>query len=188
MLGSLWFNSFSSGAGASADYELISTTVLGSTTATVTFTNAGAWAAYKHLQIRYTARTNRSGQTLDRVLLNLNNDAGANIYTHQLYGNGSSVSSASGWGATNTNMLLESAATGDSATASTFGAGVIDILDFASTSKNKTIRALIGNQIAPRVELASAVWLSTAAVTDIKFSAIASYVAGSRFSLYGLKG
>jgi hypothetical protein len=82
---------------------------------------------------------------------------------------------------------MESALSGSSATASSFGAGVMDVLDPFETTKNKTVRALFGNTIAPRVELTSAVYLSTSSITSLSFSAIGSLVSGSRFSLYGIK-
>jgi hypothetical protein len=88
-------------------------------------------------------------------------------------------------------MAMAQVARGNS-TASSFGAGVIDILDPFSTTKNKTLRGLGGitSSEATNIALRSGSWASTSAVTSITclpFSAD-NWVAGSRFSLYGIKG
>jgi cytochrome P450 len=94
-----------------------------------------------------------------------------------------------GFGGGNELMLLENASPGNTATASAFGAGVVDILDSYSTTKNKTIRAFYGKATASnRIALSSGFWNNTAALTQVRFSAIGSFVTGSRFSLYGIKG
>jgi hypothetical protein len=175
---------------AAGSYDLLETVLVGSTpAATVTFSNLNSTygTTYKHLQVRWTGRSNRSGQTVDRLFLKFNGDNGNNVFTHSLFGNGSSVSSGSGWGTTEPRVLFESALTGASATASSFSAGTIDLLDAFVTTKNTTIRSLYGNQ-ADRISLTSAVYLNTAAITTLEFSAIASFVEGTRFSIYGVKG
>lgn len=178
MIGSLWFNSFSSGAGGSADYELISTTVLGSSAASVTFSGLGtSAAAYKHLQIRYVANGDSASY---RNRMRLNGDTATNYATHLLFGTGSAVNSAAG--TSTTEMALSSGAN----TANVFNAGVVDLLDFQNVSKNKTMRALVGSN--GEVALTSGVWLSTSAVTSMSLRPDAgNFVTGSRFSLYGLK-
>lgn len=189
MLGSLWFNSFSAGGGgAAADYELISTTVLGSDTPSVTFSGLGtSGAAYKHLQLRVTARSS-NGAVGDSLGLRFNGDTATNYAEKVLYGNGSSAASGSG-----TSQTFMSAMTiaGNSAGAYIFGAGVIDILDFSQTTKNKILRSISGNQAQPFIQSRSGGWYSGSAVTSITlFSAngATNLLTGSRFSLYGLKG
>ena len=185
MLGSLWFNSFSAGGGAAADYELISTTVLGSSAATVSFSGLGtSAAAYKHLQVRLTGRTTRAVSEDGAVKLELNGDTGANYRSHFLVGTGSSVVSY------DASIVELGSFSGNSAGANQFTAQVVDLLDFSSTSKNKTLRFLSGNAGSfNSVRLHSAAWFSTAAVTSIDFKATSgSWATGSRFSLYGLKG
>ncbi len=167
-------------------FHHLETIRLGGNAASVEFTNLARYSDYQHLQIRWTGRTNRAVAN-DRLYMTFNGDTGNNVYTHQLFGNGSSVSSGAGWGTTDSKVLMESALVGSSGTASAFGAGVMDILDPFETTKNKTIRALFGNQTTPRVELTSAVYLSTSSLTSLSFSAIGSLVSGSRFSLYGIK-
>lgn len=151
MLGSLWFNSFSSGAGASADYELISTTVLGSSAASVTFTGLGtSAAAYKHLQLRM-AYTSNAGANGTYVRAQFNGDSGSNYSYHVVYGQGSSVLSTGG--ASQTAMPFSPmSGTGSSTQAD---AVIADILDFSNTSKNKTTRLLAGGPGSGSINLLS---------------------------------
>lgn len=187
MLGSLWFGSFSAGGAPSGagDYELISTTVLGSSAASVTFSGLGtSAAAYKHLQMRITARNTIPGPT-DDLNVRFNSDTAGNYAMHQLYGNGSSVASEA---YTNTTLAASALIAGNTATANAFGVAVIDILDFSQTTKNKTIRGLSGIVGASSyILLRSNHWRSTATVTQIDLSCSGSFATGSRFSLYGLK-
>jgi len=168
-------------------FELISTTVLGSSAASVTFSGLGtSAAAYKHLQIRATARTNRATYKADIITLRMNSDSGSNYSTHRLAGNGSSVSSDfdnSG----NISIAYSATTTG---AANVYSGFIVDLLDHSSTNKYKTVRALGGmNDTGENwIQLASSSWRNTAAVTDLTFTALASFVSGSRFSLYGLRG
>jgi len=188
LLGSLWFNSFSAGGGgAAADYELISTTVLGSSAASVTFSGLGtSAAAYKHLQVRYVARDNRGISGPNNVTARLNGDTGSNYSHHRLYGDGSTVSS---FASSSVTSFMAGAISSNNDTANAFGATVMDILDFSSTSKNKTIRLLSGvSSTGSVIQMSSGAWYSTAAMTSLEIIATSgSFITGSRFSLYGLK-
>jgi len=185
LLGSLWFNSFSAGgSGGAGDYELISTTVLGSSAASVTFSGLGtSAAAYKHLQIRI---VNRSVSSNANTHVRFNGDTGSNYSMHQLYGTGSGVGSAA---TTSGNRIYQIAALPPSS--SQFAPAIVDILDFSSTTKNKTLRSLRGmadpGAGLSDIELLSGAWYSTAAVTSMEIFGDFNFVTGSRFSLYGLK-
>jgi hypothetical protein len=68
---------------------------------------------------------------------------------------------------------------------------VLDVLDFSSTTKATTARALWGNSTtnSKRVGLSSGGMFLTDAITTINcWSNGGGWVAGSRFSLYGIKG
>ena len=176
-------------ASGGADYELISSTVLGSAQASVTFTDAGAWTPYKHLQIRGAVRSANAAYW-GGIYLTFNAD-GTSVYTtHNLVGNGSGVSSDSEINATSTRLPFTNV--GSSAPSNAFGSFITEILDFKETTKFKTLRTLGGRIIGgseDRVGLTSGLWRSTNAVTSITMtSQNANFVAGSRFSLYGLKG
>jgi hypothetical protein len=164
-------------------YESIATTTLASTTASVTFSSISS--AYTHLQIRCIARDSSTPGTLD---LQFNGDTGSNYARHALYGDGASAAAAGS--ATQTYMRAGDIATSGS-TANVFGAYVIDILDYTSTNKNKTMRALGGfdNNGSGTINLRSSLWYATpAAITSITlFITSSSFAANSSFALYGIK-
>ena len=158
-------------------FDLLETTTLTSSAASVTFSGLGAYSDYKHLQIRAVASTNGGGA--DSMWAQINGDTGANYSWHYLLANGSTVSSS---GLAGQVRMLQGINNNN------FGAAVIDVLDFSSVSKNTTFRSLAGNTESPRIVLFSGMWNSTAAVTSINlFNTSSSFGTGSRFSLYGVK-
>jgi hypothetical protein len=181
------FSAAGAGGGvALSDYELIQTAlVTGSSTSFVDFSSLNTYAStYKHLQIRLAARSSHS--VAEQVVnLRFNSDSGSNYSIHYLAGNGSAVISSGNASQTNFFVAL---IPGSSATANAFGASVVDLLDCFSTTKNKTSRALLGTNPNP-VVIYSGAWYNTTSVTNIRLSvADGNFVAGSRFSLYGIKG
>jgi hypothetical protein len=175
----------SSGGAVAGSYELISTTVLTGTQASVTFDVSTLASTYKHLQIRFTGRNNGSGGG-STLSIRLNSDSGSNYSRHQLYGTSSSVGS----GATTSTTSAWTGFTNGTDNASTiFNAGIVDLLDIFSTSKNKTLRSFSGEPTSSYVLFRSSAWLSTSVVTSIALiPESGSLVSGSRFSIYGIKG
>jgi hypothetical protein len=177
--------------GVTGTYELISTTILGGTAASVTFSNLGDYSTtYEHLQVRYTGRSNQA-QTFAGLRLTFNGDTAANYGSHILYGNGSNAFSAA-YSSTSNILFDQHEITGASVTANIFGAGIYDILDAYSTTKNKTVRFLGGRGVVPeadkKIDLGSGLWRNTASITSITFTPNGDLIAGSRFSLYGIRG
>jgi hypothetical protein len=71
-----------SAAGAGGGYELIETQILGSDAASVTFSSLGSYSSvYKHLQLRWTARTTRVA-TETQIFLRTNSNNSANYSSH----------------------------------------------------------------------------------------------------------
>lgn len=174
------------GSGEPPAFEQITTTILGSSTSSVSFDVTGLGSTYRHLQLRYLARTSQSTPYGD-VLLRFNSDSGSNYAWHQLRGNGSSVSSSAS--TSQAQILLE--ATGNTAASNNFGAAVTDILDSFSTAKNTTVRVFIARAESGDngIFLKSGLWLNTAALTNVSLTVpSANFLTGSRFSLYGVKG
>lgn len=168
--------------------EPIATTVVGGTTVgTIVFNDIPQ--GYKHLQIRGMARTNRAS-TRDQVAIRFNSDSGSNYCTHELNGDGATATALATTSYTSIEYCFAVGAA--NATAGIFGGGVIDILDYANTNKNKTIRSLGGTDTngAGKVMLGSGAWLSTVAVNSIIILSAtgSSFTQYSRFSLYGIKG
>ena len=182
------FSAAGAGAAVAGSYELIQTSILGSNQATVVFSGLSAYSStYKHLQLRYTARTNRDAYET-QIFLQTNSNTSATYFAHRLTGNGTTVTS-SGGGSSNASIGL---ITTVNSTASSFAAGVVDILDAYSTTKNKTIRVLNGvtGTLSPYVSLLSFSIADTAAISTLTINDIISsgIVTGSRFSLYGVRG
>jgi len=181
-------SSFRSAAGPVGAYDSLATvTVPSGGVASITF--AGIPTGYKHLQIRAIAKSNWSGNAVSYAMT-LNGDSGANYSYHELYGSGSAAASA---GSANTSYMYAGLILG-STTATTFGANVIDLLDYANTNKYKTSRVLAGadiNGTGGYIELMSSSWRNTAAVTSITLSLISGYGTlfnqYSSFALYGVK-
>jgi hypothetical protein len=184
------------GAGPKGDYESIATTTVGSGgVSSVTFSSIPA--TYKHLQVRWMARSSSTGTDRASVALSYNGDTGSNYVAHYLLGDGASAASGNpaGSGAANNYTGGISCITAGLATASIFGVGIIDILDYANTNKYKTSRSLTGqdqNSSNGRVQLVSGLWLSTSAITSITLQVNTEFTSNftqySSFALYGIKG
>lgn len=172
-----------------ANFEHIATVSLSANQTSVSFTNLGVIAAdYKHLQIRAVPRSDSSGVEYGQGSLTINGDSGANYAVHFLIGTGSSVSTYSAANATGGVGFVHA---GNTAGASMFGANVMDILDFSSSTKFKTVRTMSGGVFGSTKQnrFHSSLWRSTTAITSIAFTPESgNWVSGSRFSLYGTRG
>ena len=180
---------FLAASGALAgDYELIGTTVIASsgTTSAVTFDVSALASKYKHLQLRWVISTGANNQS---VFMRFNGDTGSNYAAHWVTSQGTTI--------TNGSQLNTGAAfiggiyNGTSATYPM--SGITDVLDFASTTKNKTVRSISGvnatGTTSTEMALNSHFWNSTAAVTAVNWAIGGSTLnAGSRVSLYGIRG
>tara|TARA_R110000796_G_scaffold171632_1_gene288683 strand:- start:1396 stop:1950 length:555 start_codon:yes stop_codon:yes gene_type:complete len=178
-------NSQAAGGGAVGDYNLLETTDLTSSASSVTF--SGIDQNYKHLQIRMVTRSSQTGVDSDQIVLRYNATGGSNYSFHYLQGNGSGVSS-SGFSPDSSSNLTNTTAA--NAPTGAFGASVFDILDFSSSVKNTTHRGLTGfiANTTKNIKLSSGAFFQTAPVTSITIiNQSFSFVAGSRFSLYGSK-
>ena len=171
-------------------YESIATVTVGSGgSSPISFTSIPS--TYKHLQIRLIAQTNRAN-SVDSLQLNFNSDTGSNYSWHTVQGDGSSAS-VLGYATQNYARIGDGTIGGATASGGYIGAGVIDILDYASTNKNKTIRGLTGvdENGAGRVGLGSGLWQnSSTAITSISIAPQAGtlFLQYSLFALYGIKG
>jgi len=169
-------------------YELIESVVLGTATSSVTFSSLATYAStYKHLQIRLAARTDRTTLAYDFMRLRFNGDTGTNYRSHFLYGNGASVVSEAG-GAGDAILLFRA---GANAATNVYGGIVLDVLDAYSSTKNTTIRALGGiTGVNNEVALTSGLYNNTASITSVFIGpgGGTNFTAGSRFSLYGIRG
>lgn len=167
-------------------YHIASTTL---STAASTVTFGSIPTDYTHLQVRCLVRTNRTiGDGAD---LKINfNSSNATYAFHDLSGNGSSASAAAG--TSDVTISLQRLASDNTGGSNIFAGMVIDILDYQSTSKTKTVRSLGGydNNGSGQISLCSGLWYATpAAITqiDLTTTATTSFKTYSSFSLYGVK-
>ena len=176
-----------SGGGAAGAFDLLETTTLTTSASSVTFSGLDAYSDYKHLQIRMVTRANNVSANWIKTGFQFNNSTTTLYSGHELFGNGSSVSSQN---EINTTFAYGGVTPDGANDANTYGASCVDFLDYASSSKNTTVRGLAGQSTTYSnfIGLSSGLWRSTAAVTQIKVLLESeSFVAGSRFSLYGVK-
>jgi hypothetical protein len=173
------------------DYESIATvTVGGGGQSTITFSSIPA--TYSHLQIRGIARDSRATYVNSNLIITFNGDTGANYSWHNLQGNGGATAGRAG---ANQNSIRSNVLASAGAPTGAFAGYVTDILDYANTNKNKTLRSLGGVDTNGAVmgeggfiELLSGNWRSTSAITSITLAAdTPNLLQYSSFALYGIK-
>ena len=172
---------------AASSYESIATVNVTSNVPNVEFTSIPA--TYTHLQIRAIGRSTRTPENNIALNMQFNGDTGSNYSWHRLDGDGSTASSGAG---TSQTSIIVDRFTAAGASASQFGAFVLDILDYANTNKYKTTRNLGGydNNGNGLITLGSGNWRSTSAITSIKLIDRSgnNLIQYSQFALYGIKG
>ena len=176
-------------------FESIATATGTGSSGTITFSSIPS--TYKHLQIRFIARAASGGDTLPvNLQFRLNGDNGANYTQHNLSGDGTSAL-ATGFNTTDVagEPFFRNSYAGSGMAANIMGVGIIDIHDYASTTKNKTLRTLSGTNYnsgttGERIVLSSHLWTNTAAITSITLTSggARTFATTTVFSLYGIKG
>lgn len=147
---------------------------------TITFSSIPQ--TYKHLQIRFNVL---NSSTSGFLRYQLNGDTGSNYAIHRLDADGSAVAAA---GTTSVAYGQLSLGTPD---ANNPYVGILDIHDYASTTKYKTSRAFWGRDTngAGNLALHSSLWLNTNAVNSITiFWSSNSFTTSSTIALYGMVG
>jgi hypothetical protein len=147
---------------------------------------------YTHLQIRVFAQTNRATYGRDAIKINVNSDTGNNYSWHEVFGDGSGAFTNAF-----SSVALGQLAEVGTGVGSTFGVAVIDLLDYANTSKYKTIRSLFGGDhngtiagFGGTVGIYSTLWQSTTALSSVTLAPVngSQFNQYSSFALYGIKG
>jgi hypothetical protein len=174
----------------SGSYESIATVDVGTNSPTsITFTSIPS--TYTHLQIRGIVRDSRASTWIDTLWMYCNADTtGSNYYSHILYGTGSAAGSDANAGVNSYGMPI--GVTGATNVTTSFAPFVIDILDYANTNKNKTVRSLHGidDNTNGQMRLRSGLWTSTSAISSLTFQggdAGVFFQQYSSFALYGIK-
>ena len=144
----------------------------------VVFTNIPN--TYKHLQIRGIYKSSASGMQLACYF----NNTTPSTWFHEIAGSGSGNATAY---ASNGSYIGIGYAEQNQ-----FSAIVMDVLDYANTNKNKTVRTLTGidNNGSGYIFMRSSTWPSNNAVSEIKISTTGAnnFTQFTSFQLYGIKG
>ncbi|CAB4158560.1 hypothetical protein UFOVP710_10 [uncultured Caudovirales phage] len=171
-------------AASTNSYESIATANGTGASGVITFSSIPS--TYKHLQIRWIDKSTTTGSY---NFLRFNSDSGSNYANHYLYGDGASA--VSGADTTQTSINLYGSLVTSSAS-NVYAVHVLDILDYTSVNKNKTIRALGGQDSngSGIAILTSGLWMnSSTAISSLTITAnTGSFTTASSFALYGIKG
>jgi hypothetical protein len=167
---------------AGGDFEPIATVTVGSGgAANIEFTSIPG--TYQHLQLRIISKSTSTEDNGDMIF----NGVTTNSYAwHSLYGDGSSAAADASSSRAN---IVGLRLAGSTAT-SVFSGNLVDILDYANTSKNTTVRIFKGqdNNGSGVVFLDSGLYAATSAITSIKFTARShNFAQHSTAALYGIK-
>lgn len=160
---------------------------------------------YSNLQLRCHLQDNRSTYGLDQLRVQVGNgsiDSGSTSYAwHYLRGDGSAMTTAgsSTSGGDNASWQINGAV-GTNVSPGSWGAIIIDVLDYSSNTKNKTMRSLSGNDlngtgpssVPGRTAIGSCVWLGSDALKGISTIKLfpengSGFTQFSHVSLYGVK-
>ena len=172
-------------------FESIATVNLSSAQAVIDFDSIPQ--TYAHLQLRGILRATDTND-MPRVRIN-NSSTSSNYMWHNLVGNGQTVSSGNGVGQGDTYFRFRPMANTNSP-ANSYAGFVMDILDYANTSKIKAIKIrgghthnlLHGTQSNPAfIGIGSGAYFQTSAINRITFLTSANYAQYSSIALYGIK-
>ena len=162
-------------------YELIDSVVLGSDTATVTFSSIPG--TFDDLHVVASARTNRASNTWADTRIRFNGAANdTNLSGRYLQGTGSAASSGT------TAYAWLGDVTASTATANTFASLEIYIPNhgggtnksYSSTCAHET------NSSTAYLAVVAGLWSDTSAITSLTLVPVGSFVTGSSFYLYGI--
>lgn len=141
-------------------------------------------STYQHLQIRGIYQ----GSALDWLGIRANGISTNSYSMHRLNGDGATATADA---LTSDNRIDRIMETPTSTTTSVWGVVIIDVHDYASTTKNKTFRIFSGydKNGTGRIQLGSGAFLSTNAVDSITLiTGGQTFNSGTQFALYGIKG
>jgi hypothetical protein len=159
--------------------KLIAKNVLGSNTATVTFSSIPG--TYDDL---YLVISSRNASTADYITLRFNGST-SSYSSRRLVAEGASVTSATG-----SSIFIWVPDSG--VTSNTFGSASVYIPNYSgSTNKSVSVESVVENNSTTvnNITVLAGLWSNTAAITEINLIPDSSndFLSGSSFYLYGIK-
>jgi hypothetical protein len=179
------------GTSTTSAFDSLGVVVLSAASANVTFSNIPQ--TYTHLQLRVFAASTTTGSSVNDMFYQFNADTASNYSTHYVNGNGASTGNS---GATaSTTKIRSSNCLPYAGYTLNFGTAVVDILDYTSTVKSKTVRSLSGSDFngSGYINMDSGAWYKNTtsvyeSISSIVITSGANNLAiYSSFALYGIK-
>jgi hypothetical protein len=130
------------------------------------------------------------GDSGGQLFLRLNGDTGSNYTRHRLLGYNGVVYASGETAQTSIRMCVDDVNYASMGTTNPTVA-ITNIIDYASTTKNKTVRTLGGidsnNAGNSEIDLTSGLWLNTSAINSVSIIISAgNFTTNTVFSLYGI--
>lgn len=171
-------------------HHIGSSVVSGSSVSTIDFNSLPQ--TFSHLHIRTSIRMQSSQSTPYDLTIMVNGSTYSNQFSfHRLSSDGGS---ASGTGYIN-DLLFRVPLICPNAyhLSNVFGASTIELLDYTSSAKGKTLKAVGGydnnggtNPYAGWINLTSSGWTGTSPITSLQFASFGNFSIGSRIDVYGV--
>lgn len=174
------------------DFDALASVTIpsGQTAASITF--AGIPSGYQHLQLRTMARSDHPTFGGVDGIFQFNGDTGTNYSWQWLGGFGSNpVVDSSSINQSSINIGIGASANGSNS--GIYAVGILDILDYRSTTSNKTTRSIYGldnnSTSGPDLRYVGGNWRNFAPITSIRFATnpAQNFIQFSSFALYGIK-
>lgn len=166
--------------GISSYYSIASAAGTGSS-GSITFSSIPS--TYSHLQIRYFYKTSGTAA----LYLRANGDTGSNYSIHEIVGDGSSVSASGSASQAQARLGSSNGKTDYQACV-----GIVDLHDYVSTAKYKTLSDYSGTQVqvaGSDVAIRSGMWMSTSAINSLTiYLSSGNFTTDTVIGLYGIKG
>jgi hypothetical protein len=171
-------------------YDALASITLSSAASEVTFSNIPS--GYKHLQIRMLQRDSNADTNVNSLYMYYNGDTNGNYSWHRIEALGSGTPSSSGYG--NQGSMWIGPSTANNYTSGIFCGHIIDILDYSSIEKYKTMKHIggfdtNGTGTEPgEIAFTSGMYMSKQPISSITIMKSGqNQVSGSTFALYGVK-
>lgn len=169
-------------------YTLISSNVLSSSAASVTFSSIPA--TYTDLVLRVSARENAGGQYPNAINLTFNGSSASNYSITHAYAD--TTSASSNRYSNQPAAYINGAVNGSTSTSNTFSSVEIYIPSYNATQNKPfatsyVVETALSSNLVWTVGTAAGLRSVTAAITSITLDCGASFGIGSSFYLYGIK-